>query len=217
MSDDHEEFMLLATRLIDCTRLWDPAARLLGNLTAAEIGRVALSVIALRATIARLTKERDEARADAVLALALDQEQIDALSAERDGLLRTIQRESARVNEMGGVQAHLVGVLHEISRCTSLDNAKTFAVTALANVEENRAGLWQPGPSDDAADWKPGHHRERTDAESIERETAERIAEWMRSIDAADSWLTDRAYDDDQYEAWLADQIRTLAWKEPKP
>lgn len=158
------------------------------------------------ATITRLTKERDEARADAVLALAMDQEQIDALSAERDGLLRAVQRESARVNEAGGVQAHLVGALHEISRCATLDNAKTFAVTALANVEENRAGLWQPGPSDDAADWKPGHHRERTDAERIERQTAERIARHFEFHSEPKNLTRER----------IAEDIRERRW-EPKP
>lgn len=132
---------------------------------------------------AHLRKERDEARkqladaqADATLALALDQEQIDELTA-------TVQRESAWVNERDGIIAHLSGVLHEIARCTSIENARTFAKTARVNLAERHAGLWSPGPRDDAADWKPGHHREQSAAARIERETAERIAQWLERAD----------------------------------
>lgn len=71
--------------------------------------------------------------------------------------LTALQRESARVNEMGGVIAHLVGVLAEVHRATSVETARTFAEIALANIEAWHAGTWLPGPGDDAADWSPRH------------------------------------------------------------
>lgn len=137
------------------------------------------NLASLRSECDALRAELAETKQDAVFALAIDQEQIDELTAERDRLMASVQRESAWVNEAGGVQAHLVGVLHEITRCTTLDNAKTFATTALANIAERHGGLWSPGPHDDAADWKPGHHRERSDVERIERQTTEAIAAWL--------------------------------------
>lgn len=84
-----------------------------------------------------------------------------ARNVDRAEDLATIQRESARVNEQGGVIAHLVGVLAEVMRATTVENARTFAEIALSNIEAWHAGAWTPGPHDDAADWKPGHHRAR--------------------------------------------------------
>jgi hypothetical protein len=69
-------------------------------------------------------------------------------------LLPALQRESTRVNELNGVCAFFVGVLAEIERCETLDQAKTFARIALDTNEERHAGLWTPDPNDDPASWR---------------------------------------------------------------
>jgi hypothetical protein len=65
-----------------------------------------------------------------------------------------LQRESARVNELGGVQAFLVGAFDEVLRCKTLEEAKTCAELALQSVSEYNAGTWKPGPHDDPANWR---------------------------------------------------------------
>lgn len=75
------------------------------------------------------------------------------MSSERVPLA-DLQREATRVNELQGVQAFLVGVLHEVLRSKTLDDARTCAEIALQNIEEHHAGLWSPGPHDDPADWR---------------------------------------------------------------
>lgn len=107
----------------------------------------------------RCLAERDAALRQLADARLATNHVVESLSLERNSLLADVQRESARVNEMSGVIAHLVGVLAEVHRATSIDNAKTFAEIALANIEAWHADAWKPGPSDDAADWKPGHWR----------------------------------------------------------
>ena len=107
--------------------------------------------------------ERMRADRDAATAKAAARGIVAGLrTAEEDKaeLLRTVQRESALVNERDGVIAHLVGVLAEVHRAKTIEDAKTFAEIALGNIEEWHRDAWKPGPHDDAADWKPGHHRE---------------------------------------------------------
>lgn len=204
----------------------------LNDASVRELHAMAAELRSSRAELARLRGECEQIKADAVLALALDQEQMDADAKERAGLLAAVQRESAAVNEANGLRAHLVGVLHEISRCTTLDNAKTFAKSALADLAERDAGLWSPGPSDDAADWKPGHHREVPDAQAdslraqlataiaraeqaerllsqtiadgrvIESQTAERIAAWLEDADCDEVGIDT-----------IAGMIRNSAWR----
>lgn len=132
----------------------------------------------LRAKLATAERERDEARSAAVRDhVDVDSDAFDSMAFERDvavhacdvaqaealqfradldaavresaNLLATVQRESARVNEMTGVIAHLVGVLAEVHRATSIENARTFAELALANIEAWHHDAWKPGPSDD--------------------------------------------------------------------
>lgn len=48
--------------LLECARAWEPGVRLLGNVTAATIAEICLEAIQLRADLATVTAERDEAR-----------------------------------------------------------------------------------------------------------------------------------------------------------
>lgn len=48
--------------LLECARAWEPGARLLGNVTAATIAEICLEALQLRADLATVTAERDEAR-----------------------------------------------------------------------------------------------------------------------------------------------------------
>lgn len=68
--------------------------------------------------------------------------------------LLTIQRESRWVNERNGALAFLSGVLHEILRAKTIEDARTFVEMALGHMAEFHAGTWTPGPADDAADWR---------------------------------------------------------------
>lgn len=77
------------------------------------------------------------------------------VEVEQDTTRAALQRESSNVNELNGVMAFLVGVLTEIDRCTTVEDARTCAEMALQNLAEYRAGIWKPGPHDDAADWRP--------------------------------------------------------------
>lgn len=68
--------------------------------------------------------------------------------------LADLQREAREVNELGGVVAFCAGVLAEIQRCGSLEEAKTIAEMGSQSLEERRLGLWKPGPHDDPANWR---------------------------------------------------------------
>ena len=68
--------------------------------------------------------------------------------------LAALQRESAMVNDLNGLKAFIAGALHEISRCCTLEDAKTCAELAAQSIAEFDAGLWRPGPGDDPADWR---------------------------------------------------------------
>lgn len=60
-------------------------------------------------------------------------------------------------------------------------------------------------------DWLDNHDADVRNG--AERSTAEQIAAWLRSSDASDAWCSDTAYGEDQHEAWLADRVRSFAWK----
>lgn len=66
-----------------------------------------------------------------------------------------LQREATEVNELNGVVAFCAGVLAEIQRCSSPEDAKTIAEMGAHALQERHAGLWKPGPHDDPADWRP--------------------------------------------------------------
>lgn len=68
--------------------------------------------------------------------------------------LSDLQREANEVNELNGVVAFCAGVLAEVQRCESLEEAKTIAEMGAQAIEERRSGLWKPGPHDDPADWR---------------------------------------------------------------
>lgn len=68
--------------------------------------------------------------------------------------LSDLQREAGWVNELNGVVAFCAGVFDRIMKCKSLEEAKTCAEMGATALEERHAGLWQPGPHDDPADWK---------------------------------------------------------------
>ncbi len=65
-----------------------------------------------------------------------------------------LQAESARTNEANGVIAFLAGVLAEMLRAKTIEEAHTLAVMARQTLEEWHAGMWKPGPHDDPADWR---------------------------------------------------------------
>jgi len=65
-----------------------------------------------------------------------------------------LQREAAEVNALNGVVAFCAGVLSEITQCRTIEEARTCAVMGIMALNERRAGLWQPGPHDDPADWR---------------------------------------------------------------
>ena len=75
------------------------------------------------------------------------------LSREAE-LLAKLQREAAEVNTLNGVVAFCAGVFAEISRCATLEAAKACAEMGMHALAERHAGLWQPGPHDDPADWR---------------------------------------------------------------
>lgn len=70
------------------------------------------------------------------------------------GPLAALQREAAHVNELNGVVAFCAGVLAEIARCRTLEEAKTCAEMGATTLNERHAGLWAPGPHDEPADWR---------------------------------------------------------------
>lgn len=69
--------------------------------------------------------------------------------------LAALQREASQVNDLNGLRAFLVGVLAEIQRCSTLEQAQTCAEMAVAHVAEYDAGLWKPGRGDDPVNWRP--------------------------------------------------------------
>lgn len=79
---------------------------------------------------------------------------VNRLAAENEQHLRVIQAESARTNEANGVIAFLGGVIAEIAKARSLEDARTFAEMAQQTIAEWHAGIWKPGPHDDAANWR---------------------------------------------------------------
>lgn len=78
----------------------------------------------------------------------------EEMRKENAGLLASVQRESAWVNEYGGVVAFTAGVFAEIVRAKTVEDARTFAEIAQGTLAEYQAGTWKPGPHDDAANWK---------------------------------------------------------------
>jgi hypothetical protein len=68
--------------------------------------------------------------------------------------LADLQREATEVNDLNGVLAFCAGVLAEIRRCGSLEDAKTIAEMGAQALDERRLGLWRPGPHDDPAGWR---------------------------------------------------------------
>lgn len=104
-------------------------------------------------------RQRDAAIAQLHDARLATNHVVASLMAERDANLQAVQRESARVNEMCGVIAHLVGVLAEVHRARTIENARTFAEIALGEIEAWHADAWKPELGNDPADWKPGHWR----------------------------------------------------------
>lgn len=68
--------------------------------------------------------------------------------------LAEIQAESARTNEANGVIAFLVGVIGEIEKAKTRQEASTIVEMARQSIAEWHAGLWKPGPHDDAANWR---------------------------------------------------------------
>ena len=65
-----------------------------------------------------------------------------------------LQAESARTNEAHGVIAFLVGVLAEVAKAKTVEEAQTLTTMGLQTIEEWHAGIWKPGPHDDPADWR---------------------------------------------------------------
>jgi len=78
-------------------------------------------------------------------------------SASEHVPLAELQAESARTNEANGVIAFLVGVVARIAGAATIEEAKTIAEMATQSIDEWHAGMWKPGPHDDAANWK--NHR----------------------------------------------------------
>ena len=68
--------------------------------------------------------------------------------------LGELQAESARTNEANGVIAFLVGVLAEVAKAKTGDEAQTLATMGMQTIEEWHAGMWKPGTHDDPADWR---------------------------------------------------------------
>lgn len=68
--------------------------------------------------------------------------------------LATLQAEAARTNEANGVIAFLAGVIAEVAKATTADEARTLAEMAALTLAEWHAGLWTPGPHDDPANWR---------------------------------------------------------------
>jgi hypothetical protein len=112
-----------------------------------------------RAEVARLraevVDERDGRIANREL-LAVYMRESPRLQAECDDLLAAVQRESAWVNERNGVIAFLAGAFAEVAKSKSITTAKTIAEMVEMTLAEWHAGTWQPGPSDDPANWLEG-------------------------------------------------------------
>lgn len=75
------------------------------------------------------------------------------MSADRVPL-SDLQREAAMVNDLNGVKSFCVGVLHEILRALTVEEARTFAEMALAALAEHTADMSNPGTLEDPADWR---------------------------------------------------------------
>lgn len=65
-----------------------------------------------------------------------------------------LQVESARTNEAHGVIAFLVGVIAQIEKAKTIEEARTLAEMAQQTIAEWHAGMWKPGPNDDPAHWR---------------------------------------------------------------
>ena len=68
--------------------------------------------------------------------------------------LETFQAESARTNEALGVIAFLAGVIAEIAKAKTVEEAHTLTEMATLTLAEWHGGIWTPGPHDDSADWR---------------------------------------------------------------
>lgn len=67
MSESHSKVTDVADELRACVASWDPAARVIGNVRAEDIGRVAAALIETQAALARCVNAAADAEIDAWL------------------------------------------------------------------------------------------------------------------------------------------------------
>lgn len=154
----------------------------------------------LRST-ADVLREADEAiaRAEATMQMRVDmaraeakdfRAQLAAMQAERDDLVLYATDQNTRAVRLDGQCVALQAQYDDVTEALGSDRLKEsdgYHGTAVRKLVQER--------------------------DRIERDTAERIAAWLRSSDASNAWCADNAYDEDQHEAWLANQIRAGAWR----